>query len=137
MRGRIGEMSAPRQLPRGFVIKNMVRVEIEIRRAEWLKDPNLRWKAGLEGAGVQFRQRLQRQNYPPPPPMSWYVRTGLLADKAGFNVVEEGGNLVMYFGSTFYLPHLLYVTPNWSDKYPELVQYMSEGFFQGIKDYHE
>ncbi len=115
----------------------MVRVEFTVRKASWLSNPNLRWKAGLETAGLQFRQRLQRQNYPPPPPLSTYIRTGTLANKAGFSVAEGGSSIVLTFGSTFYLSSLLYDTPNWSGKKDELIQYMSRGFKDGVKNYHE
>jgi hypothetical protein len=115
----------------------LFKLEFTVTKARWLDDPNLRWRAGAEAAGVQFRQRLQRENYPPPPPMSTYVRTGTLANKANFAVYEVGGSVIVFFGSTFYLPHLLYITPNWSGKLPELLDYMQSGFIQGVRDYKE
>ena len=120
----------------------MVKVEFTVKKAAWLSNPNLRWKAGLEKAGLQFRQRLQRENYPPAPPLSTYVRTGTLANKAGFNIYEAGGSVTMFFGSTFYLPYLLYGTPQWVGWTPfgkreELLQYMTAGFKAGVKDYKE
>lgn len=121
----------------------MFKVDFQVKTAKWIKDPNLRWRAGLEGvqgAGMQFRQRLQIENYPPPPPMSTYVRTGTTAKKAGFRVIETGNTLTMVFGSTFYLPYLLYGTEHWAGwvgKKEEILQYMEAGFKQGIKDYKE
>ena len=103
--------------------------------ADWMEYPELRWNAGLENAGLQFRQRLQRENYPPPPPLSTYVRTGTLANKAGFNIVDFGR--VAEVGSTFYLPYLLDITPNWSGKQDELYQYIAAGFKEGVKNYKE
>lgn len=121
----------------------MFHMDFTVTKAKWLSNPNLRWRAGLEGfngvfgAGLEFRQGLQIQNYPPPPPMAWYVRTGTLAKKANFKVYEAGNTLTMFFGSTFYLPHLLWVAPNWSTKEPELLQAMRTGFVAGIQAYKE
>lgn len=113
----------------------MYRVDFTIHMADWMQHPEKRWNAGLEVAGLQFRQRLQRQNYPPPPPMSTYIRTGTLANKAGFNITEFGR--VALVGSTFYLPYLLEGTPNWSGKQDELFQYIEAGFKDGVKNYQE
>jgi hypothetical protein len=120
----------------------MFKLEFTVNRAKWLKDPNLRWKAGLDEAGLQFRQRLQRSNYPPPPPLSTYIRTGTLADKAGFKTYVVSGQSTMYFGSTFYLPYLLFGTPQWVgwtpwDKLGEVLKAMQEGFKKGVRDYKE
>jgi hypothetical protein len=120
----------------------MFRIDFTVRKAKWLTDPNLRWNAGLEQAGLQFRQRLQRSNYPPPPPMSTYIRTGTTANKAGFKIYTEAGKLTMYFGSTFYLPYLLFGTPQWVgwtpwNKREEILEYMTAGFKKGVKEYKE
>lgn len=106
--------------------------------ANWLQDPSIRWNAGLENAGLQFRQRLQRENYPPPPPLSTYVRTGTLANKAGFNITEIGK--IAEVGSTFYLPYLIDLDgrpENWAGKRDELFQYIQAGFKEGVKNYQE
>jgi len=115
----------------------MFKVEFTVRKKAWLSDPTLRWKAGLDAAGLQFRQRLQRSNYPPQPPLSTYIRTGTLANKANFKVYITGGTSTMFFGSTFYLTYLLNGTENWTGKKAEILQYMEAGFKQGIKDYKE
>jgi hypothetical protein len=120
----------------------MFKIEFTVNRANWLKNPNMRWRAGLDLAGLQFRQRLQRANYPPQPPMSTYIRTGTLANKANFKIYETGSSMTMMFGSTFYLPYLLYGTPRWVgwtpyQKKEEILQYMEAGFKEGIKNYKE
>lgn len=125
-----------------FVECAVVRLEFNVTKKQWLTNPNLRWKAGLEKAGLNFRQRLQRANYPPAPPLSTYIRTGTLANKAGFSIYESGGTITMYFGSTFYLPYLLYGTPSWVGWTPygkkeEIVEAMKLGFQTGIIGYTE
>ena len=120
----------------------MFSITFTVTKQQWIANPRLRWKAGLEGAGIQFRQHLQRSYYPPPPPMTSYVRTGLTADKAGFQIEDNPDSLAMAFGSTFYLPYLLYGTQYWVgwtpwDKKGELLRYMIEGFKQGVKNYTE
>lgn len=88
-------------------------IQFTINRANWLKNPNLRWRAGLDGAGLQFRQRLQRSNYGTPPAGAYpstYVRTGTLANKAAWRTFETGSSLYMQFGSTHYLQYLWYGT---------------------------
>lgn len=120
----------------------MFKFEFSVKKAKWLANPNLRWQKGLEGAGLQFRQRLQRSNYPPAPPMSTYIRTGTTANKAGFNIYQAGGSLTMFFGSTEYLPYLLYGTDRWVgwtpwDKKGEILKYMEAGFKKGVKEYKE
>lgn len=120
----------------------MYKISFSVRNKKWLEDPRLRWKAGLEVAGLQFRQRLQRQNYPPPPPMSTYVRTGLTASKAGFKIEMPGRRLIMWFGSTSYLPALLMGSEHWVGWTPwkkkeEIIDYMSKGFKKGVVEYKE
>ena len=118
----------------------MFKVEFSVRKAKWLSEPNLRWRAGLEKCGFQYRQRLQRSNYPPQSPTSTYQRTGTLANKAGFKIFEAG-NLTLLFGSTFYLPYLLFDGKKrsalWPGKKDEILQYMQAGFKEGVKDYKE
>lgn len=118
-----------------FVFANMFKIDFTINVKDWMRNPEKRWNAGLEGSGLQFRQRLQRQHYPPQPPLSHYIRTGTLANKAGFNIEDFGR--VMVFGSTFYLPYLLDGPENWAGKRDELFQYMVAGFKEGVKNYKE
>ena len=110
--------------------------ELNVTKASWLSNPAERWNAGLERAGLEFRQGLQISQYPPAPTTSRYVRTGTLAHKAGFNIVRIGQ--AMTFGSTSYLPYLLIPAKsvrNWAGKREELVQAMSEGFAKGVKEF--
>lgn len=110
-----------------------------VQKASWLSDPNKRWRAGLDKAGLQFRQRLQISNYPPQSATSTYIRTGTLAKKANFRIHEAGDSLTMFFGSTFYLPYLILDGKTrgalWPDKKQELLDYMEAGFKEGIRDY--
>lgn len=114
----------------------MYSLQLTITRKEWLRNPEARWNAGLEHAGLQFRQHLQRSAYPPMNPGQTYVRTGTLADKAGFRIEEPGR--VMVFGSTDYLQWLLIparTVQNWAGKKDELTDAMKQGFVDGIKNY--
>jgi hypothetical protein len=90
-------------------------IEITVTRANWLRNPEIRYKAGLGKAGLQFRQNLQRSNYGTPASGggSGYQQTGTLANKAnnpGFVILESYGKLVMEFGSTSYLKYLWFGT---------------------------
>ena len=103
-----------------------------------MTQPALRWNAGLERSGLQFRNHLQIETYPPEPPLSTYIRTGSTAHKAGFTITEVGRS--MDFGSTSYLKYLLMparTVENWRGKREELIGAMSAGFKEGIKDYTE
>jgi len=120
-----------------LLFTTMFNLDFTIRMADWMTQPEKRWNAGMENSGLQFRQRLQRENYPPQPPMSTYIRTGTLANKAGFDITEFGK--VALVGSTFYLPYLLAVDgpENWSGKLDEIFKYIEAGFKAGVKNYKE
>lgn len=108
-------------------------VKFQVKKKEWLSNPVARWNRGLERAGFNFRQGLQRDRYPPIKPDSSSVRTYLTADKANFEITEYGH--VMTFGSTFYLPFILYGTSKWEGwpgKYEELIELMQDGFRSAI-----
>lgn len=110
-------------------------VNFQVTRRDWLRDPKLRWNAGLQYAGLNFRQSLGRSHYPPVPPTP-YIRTYQLADRANFRIVEMGA--VMEFGSTFYLPYVLQGTEKWqgwSGFLPDMTNSMRDGFAYGIRNY--
>lgn len=114
----------------------MFHFSIEVKQAAWMSNPADRWNAGLERAGLEFRQGVQISQYPPIPPDSTYIRTGTLAHKAGFSITRFGAE--MQFGSTSYLPYLLRPAKSvqhWAGKREELVKAMQEGFAQGVKEY--
>lgn len=114
----------------------MFEVQITVTKRAWLSNPAERWNAGLDRAGVNFRQHLQRAYYPPIPPASKYVRTGATADRANYNIIEFGK--VMEFGGTSYLTYLLIparTVQNWAGKKEELINAMQEGFRDGIVSY--
>ncbi|HEY5911106.1 MAG TPA: hypothetical protein VJA21_10935 [Verrucomicrobiae bacterium] len=115
----------------------MFRIDITIREDDWLKHPAERWNAGLEKAGINFRQGLQRRHYPPAPAASRYVRTYMTADKANFKITEPGK--VMEFGSVSYLQFLLVPTStvaHWAGTKDKLVELMQSGFKNGVATYH-
>jgi len=112
-------------------------LSVQVKRKKWMKNPSLRWNAGLIEAGLNFRTGLSRGHYPPVPP-SGNVRTYQTADKAGARIVETGR--VMEFGATFYLPFILYGTRKWEGwpgKRIELVDLMKLGFADGVRNYSE
>lgn len=116
----------------------MFEISVQVHMASWLSNPATRWNAGLEQAGLQFRQHLARATYPPMNPGQTYVRTGTLADKANFNIEEPGK--VMSFGSTDYLQWLLIparTVQNWGGKREELFSAMQEGFRIGIAEFKQ
>lgn len=114
----------------------MFQLDITITKKAWLSNPKERWNAGLEKAGLNFRQSLSRAHYPPVPPNSTYVRTGTLANKANFRITEPGQT--MEFGSTYYLPFLLAparTVQNWAGKKDEVLKALQDGFKAGVRDY--
>lgn len=116
----------------------MFLAEFKIVEAEWMKNPKLRWNVGLNRAGFNFRAGLQRNHYPPIPPNSTYDRTYLTADKANWRIVRQGEEMV--FGSTHYLPYLLFDGKRkalWPAKKAELLLLMKQGFISGIRDYRQ
>lgn len=84
----------------------MFKVQFDIKKAPWLDRPNSRWNAGLEAAGLSWRQELQRSRYGTSPIDSGlYQRTGTLADKTTFEITEEGRSMNLI--SAVYLKYLL------------------------------
>lgn len=111
-------------------------IKLQVNKKKWLSNPKSRWNAGLERAGLNFRQGLQRSHYPAIPPHTQSVRTYMTADKAGFRVVDYGH--IMVFGSTFYLPFILDGTRKWEGwpgKKDELRALMEEGFRSAIVEF--
>lgn len=109
---------------------------VNITKKKWLDYPPQRWNAGLDAAGLNFRQLLQRAHYPPLPPRG--SRTYQTADQASYNITEVGKE--MEFGSTSYLPFLLGGTSKmrgWPGKWHELQTGMQAGFRAGVRDYRE
>ena len=114
----------------------MFNVQFKVSRKDWIRDPRKRWNAGLEKAGLNFRQGLQRSHYPPIPPTSTYRRTYTTANKAGFRILVEGAEMI--FGSTEYLKWLLIpavTVQHWEGKDQELLQGMQDGMRAGVRDY--
>lgn len=114
------------------------KLSLDIHKAKWIDDPTMRWNLGLERAGFNFRQLLQRAHYPPLPPSGINVRTYQTADKASYKITVPGREMV--FGSTFYLPFILDGTVKWEGwpgKKDELWQGMHDGFASGVRDYKE
>jgi len=112
-------------------------VTFTVTKKAWMSNPALRWDAGLNAAGMNFRTGLSREYYPPIPPSGDH-RTYQTADKAGFNITDPGHT--MEFGSTFYLKFLLYGTSRmagWPGKRDELVALMKQGFIFGVQNYTE
>lgn len=110
-------------------------VNVTITKKQWLDHPEDRWNAGLDKAGFNFRQGLQRSHYPPLPPSGDH-RNYTTADKADYNITEPGKR--MEFGSTFYLPFLLNGTrfmQGWPGMGQSLRDLLEAGFKAGIKDY--
>jgi hypothetical protein len=108
-------------------------INLDIKKAAWLDHPAERWNAGLERAGLRFRNQLTISRYPPAPPLSTYVRTGTLAHKANFRITEVGKS--MEFGSTSYLKFLLMpakTVMHWQGKRKEVLDAMKSGFKFGI-----
>ncbi len=113
-------------------------LELKVERKEWIKNPLLRWNHGLELSGMNFRTALSRSHYPPLPPSGVNVRTYATADKANFTIDEFGKR--MSFGSTFYLPFILYSTKfwrGWPSKLDEIETLMTRGFIAGVAEYDE
>jgi hypothetical protein len=112
-------------------------LQMKVVKKEWMDHPEKRWNEGLNRAGYNFRVMLSRPNYPPQHPGSRYIRTYLTADKANFNVVEPGK--IMEFGSTHYLPYLLFDGMShsalWPGKKEEIIRAMKMGFKDGIVNY--
>lgn len=109
---------------------------IAVSRKQWMQQPAIRWQAGLDAAGFNFRQGLQRAMYPPLPP-SGDRRQYQTADKAGWNVEEFGKSIT--FGSTYYLPFILDGTRKWEGwpgKWAELQDLMQRGFKAGVRDFN-
>lgn len=113
----------------------MWEVNIQVTKKAWMDHPEDRWNAGLERAGMNFRTGLSRSHYPPVA-AGGYTRTYQTADQANFNITEPGR--VMEFGSTFYLPFILYGTRKWEGwpgKMDELTDLMQRGFASGVKEF--
>lgn len=137
----------------------MWELQFTVTRKAWMNDPRIRWNAGLERAGINFRQGLQRSHYPPIDVSGSvynsvagmfggdagalsggprYVRTYQTADRAGARIVSFGE--IMEFGSTWYLNFILSGTVKWEGwpgKADELAELMRRGFASGIRDYSE
>jgi hypothetical protein len=114
----------------------MFSFQLDIKTASWMSNPAERWNAGLERAGLEFRQSIQISQYPPIPPNSTYQRTGTTAHKAGFRVTSFGQEMV--FGSTDYLIWLLIparTVKHWEPVRPKMIKRMSDGFAKGVKDF--
>jgi hypothetical protein len=85
-------------------------IQIDITRKAWLENPKLRWQAGLEKAGIAWRNSLQPSNYGSTgSDWSTYSRTGTLADKSNF-IFPAGEGEEVDFISVFYLSYLLHGT---------------------------
>ena len=113
-----------------------VELSLSITKKQWFSQPALRWNAGLNQAGVNWRQHLQRAYYPPAPPNSRYVRTGATADRANYNINDEGKE--MDLGSTSYTIFLLMparTVVNWSGKKDEEKLAIEQGFRDGVANY--
>lgn len=113
----------------------MFSFSVSVTRKEWMQNPRIRLNAGLERAGINFRTGLSRAHYPPLPPSGDH-RTYQTADKANSNITDFGH--IMEFGSTFYLPFLLWGTSRmagWPGKQQELEKLMKAGFISGVKEY--
>lgn len=112
--------------------------EVTVTKKEWLSNPSKRWNAGLDRAGINYRQRLQRAHYPPIPPGSTYIRTGTLANKATYEIVEFGKTAELR--GVFYEPYVLFGTSKWQGwpgKIDELKEYIQSGFKAGVKEFTE
>lgn len=115
-------------------------MQLTTKKASWLDNPSKRIDAGFVRAGFNFRQGLSRSQYPAVPPGSRYKRTYATADKANYQITIPGKE--MKFGSTFYLPYLLFPSrkgrgPLWSGKLEFLVKMMIAGFKSGFKDFKD
>lgn len=115
-------------------------VTMTVTKKKWVEHPELRWNEGLKRSGFNFRVGLSRSRYPAIPVGSTYRRTYLTAEKANFNITRPGREMV--FGSTFYLPFLIFPMrrtgrPGWPGKREELLDLMSKGFQSGIREYQE
>lgn len=82
-----------------------IELEFHVERKPWMKNPNLRWNAGLTEAGLQWRQHFQRAHYPAQSSSSTYRRTGTLANKSNYKITKEGRGMELQ--STNYLKYLL------------------------------
>jgi hypothetical protein len=113
-----------------------INLSMNISMRAWMKDPTIRWNAGLARAGMAFHNQLSRTHYPPIPAGSTYTRTFTTAKKANFRITEPGH--VMEFGSTYYLPYLLMparTVAHWGSKKDEIKKAMEKGFREGVKDF--
>lgn len=116
----------------------MFTIDLHVTKAEWLSHPAMRWNAGLEAAGLAFRQALQISQYPSAPPETSYIRTGHTASMANYNIEIFGQS--MSFGSMYYLPYLLFGTSKWAGwpgKKEQITNDMTAAFKQGIVDFRK
>lgn len=107
----------------------MFKLELKVTEAEWMKLPAIRWNAGLERAGLEYRQQLQPSGYPPKPPNSSYARKGAaggITSKANFKIITRGKE--MEFGGPYYLKFLLFGTglfgPTGALIYPKVANFL-------------
>ena len=86
-------------------------IQIDVTKKAWLENPKLRWQAGLEKAGIAWRNSLQPSNYGSTgSDFSTYARTGTLADKSNFIFPNGEDGSEVDFISVFYLSYLLHGT---------------------------
>ena len=97
----------PSQASALFIKETMFSIKVEITTAAWIKNPKRRWQAGLEKAGLNWRQNLQRSHYGSTgSSFSTYARTGTLANKANYTFPRGEGTQVNLM-ATHYLRFLL------------------------------
>jgi hypothetical protein len=79
--------------------------EFNISRKPWIRNPVLRWDAGLQRAGIAWRNTLASY---PPRESGCYSRTGTLRDKANFSITEVGREMNLL--GVFYTRYALWGT---------------------------
>ena len=85
-------------------------VDVKVTMKDWIKNPRKRWQAGLEGAGIAWRQNLGRSHYGDTgSDFTTYTRTGTLANKSNF-IFPRGEGVEVDFISVAYLAYLLHGT---------------------------
>jgi hypothetical protein len=87
-----------------------ISMTVQVTKKDWITNPKKRWQAGLEKAGLAWRQNLQRSHYGSTgSSFSTYARTGTLANKSNF-VFPKGEGVQVDLISTAYLSYLLHGT---------------------------
>lgn len=112
-------------------------ITFQVKKANWLDNPNLRTDAGFDAAGLNWRTSNSRSTYPPLKP-SYPERSYQLADQAAYSITESGR--VMQYGGVWYMPFPLFGTRIWEGWVGHLdgsIDAMKLGFIAGYSSYSE